>query len=202
MNDSEITGLSALSRSGKKVKCARKEKVETIIANVTGLAEILKSIYDEVSASKIKDAQQAIIKSGLSSINHTLAIELMTALDYWQSLFGSHDQLYRSIIIQESYLLAEKLRQFKARLQLGILHENHKKTVEPKNSKDDLMMTAKEGAALLKISERAFHKRRQAGRLPKPIKIGRSTRWRREELLKWVKAGCPNQVIWEREYVK
>jgi len=30
-----------------------------------------------------------------------------------------------------------------------------------------------------------------AGRMPKPIKLGALVRWRRDELAAWLKAGCP-----------
>ena len=36
-----------------------------------------------------------------------------------------------------------------------------------------------------------------AGRLPPPVRIGRSKRWRRQEILDWISAGCPNRQTWE-----
>jgi len=31
-----------------------------------------------------------------------------------------------------------------------------------------------------------------AGRMPKPIKLGALVRWRRDELAAWLRAGCPS----------
>lgn len=31
------------------------------------------------------------------------------------------------------------------------------------------------------------------GRLPKAIRVGRLSRWRREEIEQWIKDGCPHQ---------
>jgi len=36
-----------------------------------------------------------------------------------------------------------------------------------------------------------------AGRIPRPIHIGRSVFWRPKELKAWVAAGCPDRQTWE-----
>jgi predicted DNA-binding transcriptional regulator AlpA len=36
-----------------------------------------------------------------------------------------------------------------------------------------------------------------AGLIPRPIRIGRSTLWRADELRAWVAAGCPKRRDWE-----
>ena len=36
-----------------------------------------------------------------------------------------------------------------------------------------------------------------AGRIPAPVKLGGRTLWRRKELLRWVKAGCPDRGAWD-----
>ena len=35
------------------------------------------------------------------------------------------------------------------------------------------------------------------GHIPRPVKIGRSTLWRADELQDWVAAGCPGRDAWE-----
>jgi predicted DNA-binding transcriptional regulator AlpA len=35
------------------------------------------------------------------------------------------------------------------------------------------------------------------GKIPRAIRLGRSTFWRPEELKAWVAAGCPDRVLWE-----
>jgi hypothetical protein len=51
-------------------------------------------------------------------------------------------------------------------------------------------------AVLLKRSERSCRNDLAAGRLPAPIQIGASKRWRVSELREWIAAGCPNRESW------
>jgi predicted DNA-binding transcriptional regulator AlpA len=37
-----------------------------------------------------------------------------------------------------------------------------------------------------------------AGKFPKPIKLGRSTRWSKGELIAWIAAKCPPLSKWEK----
>ena len=57
-------------------------------------------------------------------------------------------------------------------------------------------MTAKQAATLLGIGVSTLHRLRSSGRVPEPVKIGGSVRWRREELKAWVDAGCPPVDKW------
>jgi predicted DNA-binding transcriptional regulator AlpA len=52
-------------------------------------------------------------------------------------------------------------------------------------------------ASLLTRSERSCRDDLAAGRLPAPLKLGGSTRWRVAELRDWVAAGCPSRTDWE-----
>lgn len=47
----------------------------------------------------------------------------------------------------------------------------------------DPLLTAKEGAQLLTISEPTFWRHVANGKLPRPIKLGQLSRWPRSELL-------------------
>ena len=60
-----------------------------------------------------------------------------------------------------------------------------------------LLLTVKQVAELLGISERHAYKLDASGRLPRSIKLGKSVRWRREELERWVDAGSPDRARWE-----
>ncbi|MCC6145420.1 MAG: helix-turn-helix domain-containing protein [Candidatus Hydrogenedentes bacterium] len=55
------------------------------------------------------------------------------------------------------------------------------------------LMTVGEVAELLRVSTRMIHRLRDSGRMPQPIKLGGSVRWRRAELLEWIEDGCPVQ---------
>jgi predicted DNA-binding transcriptional regulator AlpA len=61
---------------------------------------------------------------------------------------------------------------------------------EPTN-RDRLLVTAAEAAALCGKSLRTWRTWDAAGRIPRPVRIGRSTLWRADELRAWVAAGCP-----------
>jgi predicted DNA-binding transcriptional regulator AlpA len=60
-----------------------------------------------------------------------------------------------------------------------------------------LLLTAKQAAATCGKSLRTWRTWDSAGWIPKPVRIGRSTLWRADELREWVKAGCPRRAEWE-----
>ena len=53
-------------------------------------------------------------------------------------------------------------------------------------------------AQLLSISPRHAWGLDSSGRLPRPIRLGRSVRWDRAELKAWLAAGAPRRDEWER----
>ena len=53
------------------------------------------------------------------------------------------------------------------------------------------LLPAKHVAKLLQISTRTLWRLLSAGKIITPIKLGRSVRWRKEELMRWIAAGCP-----------
>lgn len=61
-----------------------------------------------------------------------------------------------------------------------------------------LLIDIKAAAKLLDLSERTIWGMANNGRMPKPIKIGRLTRWSLEELRAWVLAGGPQISEWKR----
>ena len=62
---------------------------------------------------------------------------------------------------------------------------------------DKLLLTAKEAAELCGKSLRTWRTWDSAGHIPRPVRIGRSTLWRLEELREWVASGCPRRAEWE-----
>lgn len=53
-------------------------------------------------------------------------------------------------------------------------------------------------ARLLDVSPRQIWRLNVSQRLPSPLRVGcRSVRWRRDEIERWVKAGCPNRREFE-----
>jgi len=49
-------------------------------------------------------------------------------------------------------------------------------------------------AALLSCSRRNIYRLSDGGLMPRPIKLGRLTRWRRSEVERWIEDGCSKPV--------
>lgn len=62
---------------------------------------------------------------------------------------------------------------------------------------EPLLVTAKRAAAMCGKSLRTWRTWDAAGLIPHPVRIGRSTLWRFDELEEWVSAGCPRRAEWE-----
>ncbi len=69
----------------------------------------------------------------------------------------------------------------------------------PEPSVGPLLLTASSAAALCGKSVRTWRSWDAAGRIPRPVRIGRSTLWRVGELHAWIGAGCPRRDEWEAE---
>jgi len=62
---------------------------------------------------------------------------------------------------------------------------------------EKLLLSAAETARLLCISRSAFYTLLSSGRIgPLPVRLGRSVRWRIDEIRDWVEAGCPSRDRW------
>ena len=59
------------------------------------------------------------------------------------------------------------------------------------NQKESLLLSASQLARELGLSKATIWRLASAGRLPPPVRIGRSTRWRRDEIVGWIANGCP-----------
>lgn len=66
-----------------------------------------------------------------------------------------------------------------------------------RESEGHVLVSANQVAGLLQISPRTIWRLVNSGKLISPIRLGHSVRWRKEELLKWVEAGCPTAEIWK-----
>ena len=61
-----------------------------------------------------------------------------------------------------------------------------------------LLMTAKDLADSMQIGMRSVWRMDAAGELPRPANLpGRLKRWRRDEILAWLDADCPDRREWE-----
>lgn len=63
----------------------------------------------------------------------------------------------------------------------------------------DVVLVDVDMAAIMTGLHRAtVYKLVACGKFPQPIKLGRSTRWAKDELTAWIAAKCPPLVKWER----
>lgn len=57
--------------------------------------------------------------------------------------------------------------------------------------REPVLLPASQVARMLQVSTRTLWRLLAAGKLIDPIKLGRSVRWRKDELTTWIAAGCP-----------
>lgn len=62
---------------------------------------------------------------------------------------------------------------------------------------NQLALSPEELAASLGISRAHIFRLHSAGKLPKPVRLGRSVRWPVREIESWLAAGCPCREKWE-----
>ena len=55
------------------------------------------------------------------------------------------------------------------------------------------LLDAQSVAKFCGCSARTVRRLADAGRMPRPIKLGSLVRWRRSELADWIASGCPTQ---------
>lgn len=60
----------------------------------------------------------------------------------------------------------------------------------------NLLISAAEFATILSVSKRTLWRLLSAGKLPLAVHIGRSPRWRLDEINAWIAAGCPELHTW------
>jgi excisionase family DNA binding protein len=60
----------------------------------------------------------------------------------------------------------------------------------------DLALAAKELAVRLGVSLRHVQRLDSTGKLPLPVRFGRSVRWCAEEIAAWLLAGAPDRKTW------
>lgn len=53
------------------------------------------------------------------------------------------------------------------------------------------LVSARELAKLLSVSERTLYRLKSAGELPPAVVLGGSVRWRLSEIRQWINQGCP-----------
>ena len=60
-----------------------------------------------------------------------------------------------------------------------------------------LLLSARQLATLLGVSTSTVWSWHSSGRIPVPLRIGGSTRWRRSEIERWIDASAPPRGRWQ-----
>ena len=63
-----------------------------------------------------------------------------------------------------------------------------------------LLLSAAELARLLGVSRSTVWTWHSSGKIPLPVRIGGTTRWRRREIEAWIATGCPARARWQAEF--
>ncbi len=59
------------------------------------------------------------------------------------------------------------------------------------------LLTVREVSAALKVSQRQVWKLLSNGRLPAPLRLNRSCRWRAADIARFIELGCPSREAFE-----
>ena len=59
------------------------------------------------------------------------------------------------------------------------------------------LLSVKDVANSLRVSQRQVWSLNSSGRLPAPLRISRSVRWRTDDLDLWIALGCPDRAEYE-----
>jgi prophage regulatory protein len=63
--------------------------------------------------------------------------------------------------------------------------------VDSRSIPDRRLLSVDDVAAMLSISGRHVYRLADAGRMPRPVKLGGAVRWDRLAIADWIAAGCP-----------
>lgn len=65
------------------------------------------------------------------------------------------------------------------------------------NESNMQLLTAKDAAQLCRLSKRSWFRFHACGKVPAPIRIGGSVRWRRSDIELWQSMNCPDRKTFE-----
>ena len=60
-----------------------------------------------------------------------------------------------------------------------------------------MLLSVKEVCQALDIGRSTLYRLKSSGKVPNPVRIGGSLKWRKAELEDWIAAGCPPMSRWE-----
>lgn len=59
------------------------------------------------------------------------------------------------------------------------------------------LLTAKEAGHICRLSKRSWFRLSACGKVPAPVRIGGSVRWRLSDIESWLAMGCPDRKEFE-----
>ena len=59
------------------------------------------------------------------------------------------------------------------------------------------LLTAKKVGELLTLSKRTIFRLDSSGKIPAPVRINGSVRWRGSDIQRWIELGCPDRTTFE-----
>lgn len=62
-----------------------------------------------------------------------------------------------------------------------------------------LLLTRRQTAELIGSSLATVDRMSASGKLPRPLQVGGAVKYRRDDLIRWVKLGCPDRKTFEAE---
>jgi predicted DNA-binding transcriptional regulator AlpA len=68
----------------------------------------------------------------------------------------------------------------------------------PHEPEEQLLIDTRALARQLDVAPRTVQRLRAAGKLPEPVELGGSVKWRMDEVRRWVAAGCPTREDWKQ----
>jgi predicted DNA-binding transcriptional regulator AlpA len=74
---------------------------------------------------------------------------------------------------------------------------NQTKANQISGSSQSIAISAKDLAGMLGVSLRQVWRLNATGKLPRPVRLGGSVRWNREEVAQWFNTGCPDRQTWD-----
>ena len=60
-----------------------------------------------------------------------------------------------------------------------------------------LLLRTADAAAICGVAERTWRSWHATGKVPMPVRIGRTPLWAYAELQRWAAAGCPDRLSWQ-----
>jgi len=65
-----------------------------------------------------------------------------------------------------------------------------------KTKEQALMLTTADAAKLCGVTIKRWRTWNALGKIPSPLRIGKSLFWKRDDLVRWIGADCPNRKHW------